>query len=91
MTRARNQLSRSAKILHRGFSVELSSRLLTEDWPWATDGRSSADGSGERSAISTPRANGDADGSSPCLTDGGGRTMLDLVVARAADTAPTVR
>ncbi|CBJ30347.1 conserved unknown protein [Ectocarpus siliculosus] len=85
------KLSRSAKIVHRGFSVELSSRLLTEDWPWATDDSSSADGSGEGAAVSTPRANGDADGPSPCLTDGGGRTMLDLVVARAADTAPTVR
>ncbi|CAM9604187.1 unnamed protein product, partial [Ectocarpus sp. 12 AP-2014] len=85
------KLSRSAKIVHRGFSVELSCRLLTEDWPWATDDSRSADGSGEGSAVSTPCANGDGDGPSPCLTDGGGRTMLDLVVARAADTAPTVR
>ncbi|CAM9107694.1 unnamed protein product [Ectocarpus sp. 4 AP-2014] len=85
------KLSRSSKIVHRGFSVELSSRLLTEDWPWATEDSSSADGSGERAVVSTPRANGDADGPSPCLADGGGSTMLDLVVARAADTAPTVR
>eukprot|EP00903_Cladosiphon_okamuranus_P012149 g11397.t1 len=77
------KLSRSAKIVHRGFAVELSSRLLTEAWPWANKNN----GNGE---IATPGA---SPSPSPGLAvvDAGGKTMLGLVVARAADTAPTVR
>lgn len=67
------QFSRNSRISHRGFAVDLSSRLITEAWPWV----SSEDvGEGPRGVDSK---------------DGGGRMMLDLVVARAWDRAPTVR
>lgn len=81
---AREQLSRSAKVVHRGFAVELSSRLLAEAWTWANNNDS---GNGD---VATPGA---SPSPSPGLAfvDAGGKAMLGLVVARAADTAPTVR
>lgn len=67
------QFSRNSRISHRGFAVDLSSRLITEAWPWVG---SEDVGEGPRGVDSK---------------DGGGRLMLDLVVARAWDRAPTVR
>lgn len=66
--------------------MELSSRLVTESWPWASSNKSD-----HGSVI------GDGDPASPSpspvvgAVDAGGKAMLGLVVARAADTAPTVR
>lgn len=99
------QFSRNARITHRGFAVELSSRLLAEAWPWESNsgvdspGGGERNGSGGRSPVSPTagdvvpvEGNGDAGESSPgVLADGGGKTMLDVVVARAWDRAPTVR
>ena len=64
--------------------MELSSRLLTESWPWAS---SNSDDNGD---VATPGA-APSPSSGPGVVDAGGKAMLGLVVARAADTAPTVR
>lgn len=98
------QFSRSARILHRGFAVELSSRLLTEDWPWGATlhsdtitGNNDEENDAVRATDSTPATrssptgDGDVASASPGLQDRGGKTMLGLVVSRAGDSAPTVR
>ena len=84
------QFSRNSRISHRGFAVELSSRLIAEAWPWAAASDSTSgnkqpalEGSGVASEDPTPNQ--------PSSMDAGGKTMLDLVVARAWDRAPTVR
>lgn len=77
--------------MHRGFAVELSSRLLTKPWPWANGKDNGNDvgvvGNGDVACLSANPT------TTPGVTivDAGGKTMLGLLVARAADTAPTVR
>lgn len=80
--------------------MELSSRLLTEPWAWAIDNTTNAvvdvdadvDSMARSPAVSSPvNGNGDGGVPSPGLVEAGGKMMLGLVVARAADTAPTVR
>eukprot|EP00752_Nemacystus_decipiens_P008134 g7274.t1 len=83
------KLSRSAKILHRGFAVELSSRLLTEGWPWVSSNDNNSNGN-SNGGVASPGAS-PSPSPGPVVVDAGGKTMLGLVVARAADTAPTVR
>lgn len=83
--------------------MEVSSRLLTEAWPWVVKSRTdhsnkeANDATDGQSPISNPVVVSSSNEtrlagvSSPSLQDGGGKTVLNLVVARAVDRAPTVR
>lgn len=87
--------------------MELSARLVTNAWPWAaSSGRSlTPDGTSSSFSDSPGEASQGGDGgrASPGFKEGGGsdggggggvfggKTMLDAIVARAGDSAPTVR
>ncbi|CAM9749666.1 unnamed protein product, partial [Phaeothamnion confervicola] len=99
------RLSRSPKVPVRGFAVEIASRLLREPWLWeksdqATDVIGAEDigetgggsGSGGGGSSGGGASNGGSSGTGGDIGGGGQAVaLLQVMVSRCSDKAPTVR